>query len=42
MVLDDMPGHGRRLAAEVELPSVPFHILIDGSKHDFGNFHYYK
>ena len=22
--------------------SVPFHILIDGSTHDFGNFHYYK
>ena len=22
--------------------SVPFHILIDGSKHSFGNFHYYR
>ena len=22
--------------------SVPFSILIDGSKHQFGNFHYYK
>lgn len=24
------------------LESVPFHILIDGSKFSFGNFHYYK
>jgi hypothetical protein len=22
--------------------SVPFSILIDGSSHEFGNFHYYK
>lgn len=22
--------------------SVPFHILIDGSKHEFGDFTYYK
>ena len=22
--------------------SVNFHILIDGGKHDFGNFHYYQ
>jgi hypothetical protein len=22
--------------------SVPFQILIDGSRHSFGNFHYYQ
>lgn len=34
MVLDDWPS--------VPDESVNFHVLIDRSKHDFGNFHYYK
>lgn len=34
MVLDNWPADS--------FESVNFHILIDGSKHDFGNFHYYK
>jgi len=34
MVLDDW--------SSTAYESVKFHVLIDRSKHDFGNFHYYK
>jgi len=34
MVLDDWPS--------TTYASVDFHVLIDGSRRDFGNFHYYK
>lgn len=34
MVLPDWPSD--------KYTSIPFYIVIDGMKHDFGQFHYYK
>mmetsp|Transcript_10725 Transcript_10725/g.18003 ORF Transcript_10725/g.18003 Transcript_10725/m.18003 type:complete len:92 (+) Transcript_10725:96-371(+) len=34
MVLEDWPADSYE--------TVNFYILVDGGKHDFGNFHYYK
>jgi hypothetical protein len=40
-----LPGQGgrrRMLSEDLEGKSVPFSILIDGSRKDFGMFHYYR